>query len=132
MAERAITAAELVAGLHDIRLPPEAPGGFIAELAAAAAIGLLIALAAGFLLSLIAAPSLQKRPPRARPDTLARQIQVLRALPDDDRTIALLRLLKSCNPKAAATLEARLYRPGGLPSIASLESALTKELGGDD
>lgn len=101
----------LLNSLHDIRLPAEAAGGTVAEIAAAVG---MAALLAGLALALLRVFGLQ-RARKAEPD-LADQLAGLGALPEDARRVALLHLLKRHDPPGFSRLAEgeRLYRPGGL------------------
>lgn len=121
MAERALTAQAVKDGLQDIRLPPDAPGGMAAELLVAVALGLLLAVLLGQALRLVTVVR-----PAARPPRLGQRIAALAPLPDEDRRLALLHLLKETDPAALARLSAALYRPGGLPPAAEIEAELSR------
>ncbi|WP_116597765.1 hypothetical protein [Primorskyibacter marinus] len=123
MNERALSEHALQAGLRDIRLPAEAAGGMGAELAAAIALAAIAALMIG----LIARQFLGRkpRPAPARPN-LARRLGELDVLPDAERRIALLHLLKSYDPSQFSALCDGLYRPDGGPDIATLRAALAR------
>ncbi|WP_424985410.1 hypothetical protein [Microbulbifer sp. S227A] len=104
-------------GLHDIRLPADAPGGLVAELLAVIGIALAAALLIGLALRVIS------RPNHAETSTSpANRFAALRDLPAAERQIALLHLLKSEHPEAFRRLAHRLYAPGGLPDLATLET----------
>lgn len=107
----------MLAGLHDIRLPAEAPGGLLAEIAVVLALGIVLAVAVAWVLGRLAQPH-----PQPAADLTA-QVAALRALPEEARALALLRLLP---PGEAAALRARLYLPGGHPDAAALEAALLR------
>ncbi len=109
----------MLAGLHDIRLPAEAPGGLLAEIAVVLALGIALAVAVAWVLGRLAQPHPQ---PAAAADLPAR-IAGLRTLPEEARAMGLLRLLP---PGEAAALRARLYQPGGHPDAAALEAALLR------
>lgn len=115
MAYRALTEEAVLAGLQDIRLPPEAPGGLTAELFVAIGIGLLLATAFGLLSRLMT---------RARRSEWQAAAGPLARMPVDARRLELLRRLKQMRPDTYAALAARLYAPGGLPDIAMLEAEI--------
>lgn len=120
MAERALTEDAMLAGLHDIRLPGEAPGGLAAELLAAAGLGILAALAVAALLLLVtraraAMPERQPAPAEAREIDAGSEAALRRAL---------LRRLRRERPDRYAALARDLYRPGGLPAPDALEAML--------
>ncbi|SFD63191.1 hypothetical protein [Roseivivax sediminis] len=112
---RAITEEALHAGLRDIHLPLNAPGGLVAELFAALALGLALALILGLLLRTLTAR--RAGMPAEAP---------LDALPDEARRLALLRLLRERAPERYAEIAASLYRPGGLPEAAELQAELDR------
>ena len=115
MADRALSEEAMLAGLRDIRLPPDAAGGFAAELLAAVALGLILAVVAGWMLRMLrAAPRLRHAPPPQRAAALS---------PDQTR-LALLHDLKTRRPDIFARYAPSLYRPGGLPDAEELERAL--------
>jgi hypothetical protein len=115
MAERALTEDAMLASLHDIRLPSDAPGGLLAEGLAAGGLGLLLALGVAGLVVL-----LTRLNPAAivKTDTNSGESG---AVGDDARRRRLLRQLKDAQPKRFAALAPDLYRKGGLPEIDALE-----------
>ena len=108
-----------LAGLHGFRLPPDVPLQALADSAAALGIGLALA-------ALLAPLALRLTRRRARPPDLRARVLALRAQPDEIRVPALLTLLQSRAPEAAARYREGLYRPGGLPDPAELERALAE------
>ncbi|MEY8828468.1 hypothetical protein AB9K34_08615 [Sedimentitalea sp. XS_ASV28] len=117
MADRALTREAMLNGLHDIRLPAEAAGGLAAELLATIGLALAIALLIGIALRAMS------RPRQARPEPgAAERLAALRDLPPSERQIALLHLLKAERPDAFRHLSDRLYAPGGLPDVETLET----------
>lgn len=121
MADRALTREVMLNGLHDIRLPPEAPGGLIAELLAVVGVALIAAV----LVSLIVRSVTLPRKRATEPSPLDR-LAALATLPDCDRQIALLHLLKSQRPEAFRKLSAQLYTRGGAPDISTLEAEVAR------
>ncbi|WP_172331069.1 hypothetical protein [Mangrovicoccus sp. HB161399] len=113
--------AAMLAALRDIHLPLAAPGGTVAEIAAAVAVGGAAAIAAALLLRLAT-----RRRPRPAPETLAASLDRLAGAPEDVRRIELLRLMKARAPDRFAALCPDLYRPG--PVLAS--ELLERELRG--
>lgn len=109
-----MTEADLMAGLHDIRLPVMALRMQIADLAAAIGLGLLLAI----LLARLAA-GLTKRPARA--PSVTDRLDDLSDLPGPDRQIALVKLLAETAPDQAARLVPDAYASGGLPAPEALE-----------
>ncbi|KAF0674695.1 hypothetical protein [Profundibacterium mesophilum] len=112
--------ADLRAAMAGIRLPPDAAGGHLGELFAAAGAGLLGASLAALLLSMLA-----RHAPRRRraggPVTTEARIAALGGLEENARRRALLLLMPHAERAQWAT---RLYRPGSTPRIHELEEAL--------
>ena len=114
-----LSEAALLAGLRDIRLPPEAPFGALADLAVAAglaAVAALIVLALMRAFGHIRPLSRALKPEVAR----ARRLAAARALPADRRRVALLTFLRDEAPSRHQALSAALYRPDGV-SLETLE-----------
>lgn len=105
MTERALTEDALLAGLRDIHLPAEGAGGTIAELAAAGAFACALAL---LFAALLRALSLRRRSVAA--PSLRARIEASRALPEAERRVALLHLLKERDPTRFHALKQGLYR----------------------
>ena len=115
MADGALTREGVLAGLQDIRLPAEAAGGALAEALAAFGLGLLLASGIAMLTGLVTAR--RRTAPRPRASAPPRSEEALQ--------LALLAELKTTHPDCYARLADRLYRPGGMPSVADL----TRDLG---
>lgn len=109
MSEGALTEETMLAALQDIRLPADAPGGLAAEIAVGLGLG---GLAAMLLLGLLGL--LVQRRGVAPPLRLPQRLAALSSLPEAERRVALLHLLKSSAPEAHARLRSRLYAPGNL------------------
>lgn len=107
-------------GLQDIRLPPGGAFDGLADLLAAAGLGLAIAACLVLLLSLGL-----KAAPRRRPSAHAR-LDALRALPEDQRVPALLMELSDRDRAAAQKYREAAYKPGPLPSADDLEDLIRK------
>ncbi|ETX14238.1 hypothetical protein OCH239_03985 [Roseivivax halodurans JCM 10272] len=114
MAERALSEEAVVAGLQDIRLPEDAPGGVIAEMLAGAGLGLSLALLVGLALRTFA----PVRGPAAEAAPVSGETA---------RRRALLLELRERRPEVYARLRRDLYRPGGLPDVAALETELARD-----
>ncbi|QDC09877.1 hypothetical protein FHY55_11735 [Oceanicola sp. D3] len=108
---QALTEEAVQAGLLDIRLPSEAAGGGLAEVAAGAGIGLALALCLAALLR----PMLHRRQRPARLPSFAERLAAAEALPEAEREIALLRLWREADPAGYAARRATLYTQDGLP-----------------
>ena len=121
MSERGMSEAAMLAGLRDIRLPAEAAGGWIADIAAAVALAALAALVVGGVLRL-----LSRRRPKVRPLSLARRLEAAVALPEEARRTALLHLMKEHAPERFAELRKGLYRPGEGPDPGAMEAELRR------
>ena len=121
MSGEALSEAALQAGLHDIRLPAAVAGGQLAELAAAVALAGVAALMIG----LLARPFLVRKKIQPQP-SLAEQLSRLDTLPEPERRIGLLHLLKSHDPSRFADIRDSLYRPETAPQTAELRAALMR------
>ncbi|MHA6264431.1 hypothetical protein ACXYMO_14600 [Arenibacterium sp. CAU 1754] len=123
MADRALTEDAVLAGLQDIRLPADAAGGALAEGLAAVGLGICLAVLLGLILRQTAFS--RTRPARSAaaggpsPDDIPQS--------QDARRMALLRELKQRRPSAYDRLRARIYQPGGLPDIATLEAEVRRD-----
>ncbi|PWR03806.1 hypothetical protein DKT77_04675 [Meridianimarinicoccus roseus] len=120
----ALSEAALQAALRDIRLPPVAPGGLAAELAASVALACLVALGVAGLLRALAV----RRPARTEPDAPRARLAAALALPEPERRLALLRLLKTVAPDRFVALRAGLYRPDGGPDSAALRAEIDRHV----
>lgn len=121
MADPARPLDELLTGLRDIRLPGDAPGGLAAEILVMVGLGAILALTVALVLKMF---TTQQRHRPIRPPDLDTQIDALRTLPDEQRALALLHLIREQN-QGDALPEGR-YAPGGIPSIDALEAILLK------
>lgn len=120
----AISEATLLAGLYDIRMPAAAAGGLTANIAVAVGLGLICAVAVSTVLVIFRRPN--DRP--APPVDFADRIDRLRLLPDHERQVALLHLMRSAAPEAMPADPEALYRPGGLPAVTALEAELLRRV----
>ena len=109
MADRALSEEAMIAGLRDIRLPSDAAGGLLAEMLAALALGLILAVGLGLVLRLVSQARPRGTPPQPV-DTLA----------EDAQALALLRRLKEVAPERYRVLAAQIYQPGGMPDLEQL------------
>lgn len=119
MTDRALSETAMLAGLRDIRLPGDAAGGGLADLAAAVA---LAACAALIVLQILRLFSQRRRAAPADPDSLAE----LSDLPDDARRVVLLHILKDRAPGRFSTLKNRLYSPENPLGLQELESEVAR------
>ncbi|MBY6047200.1 hypothetical protein [Vannielia litorea] len=122
MAEgQALTEEAVQAGLVEIRLPADAPGGLIAELAAGAGMGLGLALCIALLLR----PVLRGRERPPAPASFAQRLAAADALPEEQREIALLTLWREADPSGYGAQRSQIYARGGVPE------GLERRLGAD-
>ncbi|WP_372571821.1 hypothetical protein [Ruegeria jejuensis] len=121
MTETALSETAMLASLRDIRLPAEAPGGVVAELAATAGLAGLGAVLVVGLLRLLS----NRRPvvQSARPiDRLA----ALNDKPEVERRVALLHLLRDHAPDRYAAIRGGLYRREGSVDLKALEAEVAR------
>ncbi|MFK7762464.1 MAG: hypothetical protein AB8B62_04325 [Roseobacter sp.] len=121
MTERALSETAMLASLRDIKLPVDAAGGVIAELAATVGISGLVALGVAGVLRVI---SLKRAEKNGKP--LQNHRDALVDLPDADRRLALLHLLRAHAPERYAQVRASLYRPSGGVETAELEAEVNR------
>lgn len=121
MTDRALSENVMLSSLRDIDLPAHAAGGLAADIAITLGLAGFAALAVAGLLCLM---SLQ-RVPAAR-DTLQLRLEDARALPEEDRRLALLHLLRDRDPDRYYALVRDLYRPNGGPDADQLEKELAR------
>jgi len=116
MSDEAERAQTMLAGLRDIRLPAEAAGGALADMAAAVALGAFAALLIAGLTRLIGRRVRRGAAPEADP------LDALAELAPDDRRVALLHLLRARDPERYARLRQNLYRREAALDLAALEA----------
>lgn len=121
MSDRAMTKEAMLTSLRDIRLPADAPGGFVADLAVA--IGLACA-AALMIAALLRVLSLRARPRSVQ--TLQDRLAALAGRPEAERRVALLHLLREYKPDRFADIRGALYRPDGGVDISALEAEVAR------
>jgi hypothetical protein len=119
MSDRALTEEAMLASLRGIDLPSEAAGGLPADIALTIGLAALAACAVAGLLRLF---SLTRRP--AAPPSLRQRVEDARSLPEADRRILLLHLLRERAPERYADIARDLYRPDRAPSAARVEAEL--------
>lgn len=122
MADRALTPEAVLTGLQDIRLPAEAAGGLVAEVLAVVGLGLGLALLLGLAVRIVSRP----RVSRTRVPSLASRLAALSDLPEAERSVALLHLLKEVRPARYQALSEGIYRIGGVPDASALEAELRR------
>lgn len=121
MTDRALSEAAMLQSLRDIRLPTEAAGGMAADLAATIGLAGCVALVLAVALRGL---SLQRR--SAVPETLAMQRASLAALPEAERRVAFLHLLRAQAPERFEALRGALYRAEGGVDIETLEAEVNR------
>ncbi|MCR9147841.1 MAG: hypothetical protein NXH74_11660 [Rhodobacteraceae bacterium] len=119
MSDRAISKEALLSGLRDIRLPEPGPMDMLANVTATIALASGAALLIVFVWRLLSSPRLPDTPPSTRD---------LDHLPDAERRVALLHMLKARAPDRYAALRSRLYRPDGDLDLATLEAEVARHV----
>ena len=117
MSDQALSQQAMLTSLRDIRLPEAAAGGWPADLAVA--VGL--AGAAALLVTLCLRALSQRRAAPSEPSP-RQAFERARALPEAERRVALLALLRSHAPERYAALTRDLYSPTGAPETQALEA----------
>lgn len=117
MTDRALSEAAMRAGLRDIHLPEAAAGGGMADLAAAVGLAAGAALLAAAILRLLSHRRRRSFAPSPR-----QRLERARTLPEPERRVALLRLLRDSAPDRYGELTADLYSLAGAPRTAELEA----------
>jgi len=114
--EQSFSERTMLDSLRDIRLPTDAPGGALADLLTCVG---LAGLAAWIC---VLALRLCFRPRDTTPvKSLSQQVKDISALPEPERRVALLHLLRQHAPARYEALSDALYRPGQL-DLARLEA----------
>lgn len=114
MTDRALSEEAMLASLQDIHLPAAAAGGVAADIAVI--IG-LASLAALVLVGLFRLLSLKVR--RPSPEN---PLTVLQDLPEAERRVKLLHVLREVAPERYATIRGAIYEPGGGVDLETLEA----------
>lgn len=117
MSDKALSETAMLASLQDIRLPAEAAGGLWADVALSVGLAGVAALALAGLVRLF---SLRRTNPR--PMTLQERLGAIDQLPESDRRVALLHLLKQVSPDSYDEIRATLYRPAGGADLKKLRN----------
>jgi hypothetical protein len=120
MIDQAMSEAAMLISLRDITLSVEAAGGLGADIAATVGLAGILAL---FIAGMLRLFSMRRRvavPP------LRGQFLEIRKMPDDDRRIALLHLLRQAQPERYAAIKGALYQPEGGVDIATLEAEVAR------
>ena len=121
MSDGALSETALLASLRDIRLPSDAAGGILAEIAVAVGAAGLSAITLVLLLRLIS-----RRQVRVDPPTLQDHIDALAQGTDAERRVGLLHLLRRHAPERFAKLKPDLYRPNSALDIQQLETEVAR------
>jgi hypothetical protein len=121
MTDRALSEAAMLSSLRDITLPAEAPGGLLAEAAMVVALAGFAAFLVAGLLRLL---SMRKAAPVAT-DLKAMMAQAM-TLPEADRRLHFLHLLRAHAPERYAGLAARLYHREGTVTTSELEAEIAR------
>lgn len=121
MSDRAMTKEAMLTSLRDIRLPADAPGGFVADLAVAIGLACAVALMIAALLRVL---SLRARPLQGQ--TLQDRLAALAGRPEVERRVALLHLLRQYKPDRFADIRGALYRPDSGVDLSALEAEVAR------
>ncbi len=121
MKDTALSEAAMLASLRDIHLPPEAPGGVMAELAVAAGLAGLGAVLIVGLLRL-----LSNRRTDAPAVTAQDRMAALSDKPEAEWRVALLHLLRAHAPDRYAAIRGELYRREGGVDLKALEAEVAR------
>ncbi|MDP5217060.1 hypothetical protein Q5Y75_07515 [Ruegeria sp. 2205SS24-7] len=121
MKDTALSETAMLASLRDIRLPPETPGGLVAELAVASGLAGLAALLVVGLLRL-----LSNRRAVAQELGPTDPMAALADKPEAERRIALLHLLRARAPERYAAIRGDLYRREGGIEQKALEAEVAR------
>jgi len=119
MEGRVLTIDELIAAMHDIRLPADAPGGFLAEMFAAIGLGLGFALLLSWLLS-----QFTKKLETKVAQTVEQRVASVQNLQEDAKVTELLHILRSVDPARAKSLSASIYERSSPLDAAKIEQVI--------
>lgn len=121
MTDRALSEEAMLASLRDIALPSHAAGGLAADVFMTIALAGIAGLVVAGVLRLF---SLRRI---ARPEpTIRDRLESVRALPDADRRIALLHMLRRHAPERYREIARDLYRPQSAVTAQRLEVELER------
>ena len=121
MSDGALSETALLTSLRDIRLPEDAPGGVVAEIAVAVGMAGLCAIGLVLLLRLF---SRQRVP--ARQPSLQDHLSTLAQQSDADRRVGLLHVLRTHAPERYAELQPDLYRRDAVLTLDQLETEVAR------
>ncbi|WP_195822215.1 hypothetical protein [Roseobacter sp. MH60115] len=114
MTDRALSEEAMLASLRDIHLPAETAGGLAADIAVVIGLASLVAL------MLVGLARLLSLKVRAAP--VERPLAGLQDLPEADRRVVLLHVLREAAPERYAAIRGAIYEPGGGVDLATLEA----------
>lgn len=117
MSEGALSREAMLASLRDIRLPEAAAGGWPSDLAVAVGLASAAALIVALAARLISQQRLKPSIPTPR-----EELDHALGLPEADRRIALLQILRDRAPERYRALTRDLYSPDGAPDTRALEA----------
>ncbi|MEM8951038.1 MAG: hypothetical protein AAGC99_17090 [Pseudomonadota bacterium] len=117
MTDRALSEEAMLQALSDIRLPADAAGGALGDMAAAIAMAGIFALLIGGAIRLMSRKRTKERAP-----SLADILEALQDKPEAERRLALLHLLKARAPDRFEALRTGLYRRDAAGDIDELEA----------
>lgn len=117
MSDQPLSEEAMLQSLRDMRLPAEAAGGVLAEVAVVVGVAALAALCLVGLLRLVS-----ERRARPRPAPAEAPLAAILELPEGERRVALLHYLRDHAPQRFAALRGELYRPDGALDLAALEA----------
>lgn len=121
MSDRALSEEAMLTSLRDIRLPADAAGGMAADLAVAIGVASLVALVLAGLFRL-----LSLKPARRTDSTTKARLADLAGLPEPERRVALLHLLRSLAPARYDDLKGAIYEPDGGVDLQTLEAEVRR------
>lgn len=114
MTDRALSEEAMLASLHDIHLPAVAAGSAVADIAIVIGLASLATLVIVGLFRLLSL--------RVRVAPPVHPLADLQNMPEAERRVALLHLLREVAPERYATIRGAIYAPGGGVDLATLES----------
>jgi len=118
--EQSFSKDTMLVSLRGIRLPDTAAGGALADIMVSIGLAALAAMLCVAMLRMFFRP---RR--KATAVTLAQRVQDAMALPDADRRVAMLHILKHHAPERYTDVSGTLYAPGQL-DLARLEAEVTR------
>lgn len=121
MSDTALSEEAMLASLRGLRLPSEAVGGLVADVAVAVGLAALVAL---FAVALVRVASVRRLPA----DDLGKQIEALEGMPEARERVALLHLLKGVAPERFEALQGALYQPDGVVDLAQLRAEVARHV----